>query len=141
MKKIISSALILSAFIFSCSKSEDSCSFSKETFQGKTYKITLIKVDSSGIDITSREINVFLNDPCSNTTIKLNSDGTTIENKPINCMGNSTDGFWSLKTINDINFINNDEVISYDCNSIIYIDKGPIVNGQYVHFTYKLSKI
>jgi hypothetical protein len=42
----------------SCSKSDSSssggiCPFSKETFQGKTYKFTYKKLDSNGIDITN----------------------------------------------------------------------------------------
>ena len=63
MKKITLFALILSALIFSCSK-EDSCSFSKETFQGKTYKMSIESVDSNGINITNSFKNRYNNDPC-----------------------------------------------------------------------------
>jgi hypothetical protein len=61
MKKSIFSLLMMSLLVMmtnSCSKSNPSssvgiCSFSKETFQGKTYKFTYKKIDSNGIDRTN----------------------------------------------------------------------------------------
>jgi hypothetical protein len=60
MKKTIFSLVIMSLLLMttnSCSKSNPSssggiCPFSKETFQGKTYKFTYKKVEINGIDKT-----------------------------------------------------------------------------------------
>ena len=70
MKKYIFKLLIMSFLAMitnSCSKSGSSssggiCPFSKETFQGKTYKFTYKKVEVNGIDMTNR-----FNDSDSNT--------------------------------------------------------------------------
>jgi uncharacterized lipoprotein NlpE involved in copper resistance len=154
MKKIISSALILSAFIFSCSKSEDSCSFSKETFQGKTYRVSIESVDSSGINITNSFKDRIINYPCDNPErfeLTLNSDGTLkIFQTPLTGCTTSDDqtGTWSMLTHNGKNLLmigssgssssSSEEIYKFNCNSFQIINSSSSSNYTIV---FKYSKI
>ena len=85
MKKITlfvtTGILLLSTF--SCSKDEN-CSFSKATFENKTYKQSIVRIDSANVDVTSIYKEEVERDPCFNNTVTLNSDGTYVENKGAN---------------------------------------------------------
>jgi hypothetical protein len=158
MKKITLSALILSALIISCSKSEDSCSFSKETFQGKTYKMSIESVDSNGINITNSFKNRYNNDPCDlieRDRFTLNSDGTykSFQTPLAGCTTrNDQTGTWSVLTQNGKNLMmfrssgssssSSEEIYKYDCNSFqfILIESGQS-SGVIVKIGYKFSKI
>ncbi len=154
MKKITLSALILSAFIISCSKSEDSCSFSKETFQGKTYRQSIERVDSNGIDITNSYKNRNNNDPCKSLErdrLTLNSDGTyKFFQTPISgcTTRNDQTGTWSMLTQNGKNLLmigssgssssSATEIYKFDCNSFQIIDSSS--SSDYT-LVIKFSKI
>jgi uncharacterized lipoprotein NlpE involved in copper resistance len=156
MKKITLSALILSALIISCSKSEDSCSFSKETFQGKTYKMSIESVDSNGINITNSFKNRYNNDPCDlieRDRFTLNSDGTykSFQTPLAGCTTrNDQTGTWSVLTQNGKNLMmtgssgssssSSEEIYKYDCNSFQFIESGPS-SGVMIKIVYKFSKI
>jgi uncharacterized lipoprotein NlpE involved in copper resistance len=154
MKKITLFALILSALIISCSKSEDSCSFSKETFQGKTYRVSIESVDSSGINITNSFKDRFNSDPCRSIDrdrITLNSDGTykTFQTPLTGCTTrNDETGTWSVLTQNGKNLMmtgssgssssSSEEIYKYDCNSFQIINSSSSSNYTIV---FKYSKI
>lgn len=154
MKKITLFALILSALIISCSKSEDSCSFSKETFQGKTYRESIERVDSNGIDITNSYKNRFNNDPCKSLErdrVTLNSDGTykSFQTTISGCTTrNDQTGTWSMLTHNGKNLLmigssgssssSAIEIYKFDCNS--FQIKNSSSSSDYTIVT-KLSKI
>jgi uncharacterized lipoprotein NlpE involved in copper resistance len=154
MKKITLSALILSAFIFSCSKSEDSCSFSKETFQGKTYRVSIESVDSSGINITNSFKDRIINYPCDNPErfeLTLNSDGTLkIFQTPLTGCTTRDDqtGTWSMLTHNGKNLLmigasgssssSSEEIYKFNCNSFQIINSSSSSNYTIV---FKYSKI
>jgi uncharacterized lipoprotein NlpE involved in copper resistance len=151
MKKITLSALILSAFIFSCSK-EDSCSFSKETFQGKTYRVSIESVDSSGINITNSFKDRIINDPCDNPErirLTLNSDGTLkIFQTPLTgcTTRNDETGTWSVLTQNGKNLFmsgssgssssSSEEIYKFNCNSFQIIE-----SSSDFTIVFKYSKI
>lgn len=141
MKKItlLVTTGILLLTTFSCSKDEN-CSFSKSTFENKTYKSSIVKIDSSGVDVTSRYVALYTNDPCSNNTTTLNSDGTYKENKASNCTNSAQNGIWSVNTTNGKNFIVVDgrsmEVSSFDCNSITISQ-----TSSFITITQKITKI
>ncbi len=154
MKKITLFALILSALIISCSKSEDSCSFSKETFQGKTYRQSIERVDSNGIDITNSYKNRFNNDPCKSLErdrLTLNSDGTyKFFQTPISGCTTMNDqtGTWSMLTQNGKNLLmigssgssssSATEIYKFDCSSFQIIESSS--SSDYTIVT-KFSKI
>ena len=157
MKKITLFALILSALIISCSKSEDSCSFSKETFQGKTYRQSIERVDSNGIDITNSYKNRNNNDPCKSIErdrFTLNSDGTyKFFQTPISGCTTSNDqtGTWSMLTQNGKNLLmigssgssssSPVEIYKYDCNSFQIIDSSSSSGVNKIKIVIKFSKI
>ncbi len=157
MKKITLYALILSAFIFSCSKSEDSCSFSKETFQGKTYVGKIESVDSNGIDITNSFKNRYNNDPCKSIErdrITLNSDGTykTFQTPLTGCTTrNDQTGTWSVLTQNGKNLMMTGssgsslssaiEIYKFDCNSFQIINSSSSSGVNMIKIVEKYSKI
>ena len=130
MKKITLITLVSLAALYSCSK-EDSCSFTKSTFENKTYK-SVIKVDSNGIDITNRWISS--QGPCNNPEryrLTLNSDGTfrDYETPMAGCTTRvDIKGTWDVKVVNGKNIFktnSNEEIAdAFDCNSItfVYID-------------------
>jgi hypothetical protein len=107
--------------VSSCSKDE-SCSFSKSTFESKTYKNSIVRIDSSGIDVTSRWSSIFTSDPCFNNTTTLNSSGTYTENKDSKCTEPAVNGTWKVYTTNSKNYFVFDkdttEINSFDCNSL-----------------------
>jgi hypothetical protein len=149
--------LILSAFIFSCSKSEDSCSFSKETFQGKTYVGKIESVDSNGIDITNSFKNRYNNDPCKSIErdrITLNSDGTykTFQTPLTGCTTrNDQTGTWSVLTQNGKNLMMTGssgsslssaiEIYKFDCNSFQIINSSSSSGVNMIKIVEKYSKI
>ena len=130
MKKITLITLVSLAALYSCSK-EDSCSFTKSTFENKTYKI-VFKVDSNGIDVTNRWISS--QGPCNNPEryrLTLNSDGTyrDYETPMAGCTTRvDIKGTWDVKVVNGKNIFktnSNEEIAdAFDCNSItfVYID-------------------
>ena len=154
MKKITLFALILSALIISCSKSEDSCSFSKETFQGKTYRLSIERVDSNGIDITNSYKHRNNNDPCKSLErdrLTLNSDGTyKFFQTPISGCTTRNDQTmtWSMLTQNGKNLLmigssgssssSATEIYKFDCNSFQIIESSS--SSDYTIVT-KCSKI
>jgi hypothetical protein len=125
MKKLfltISLGIIL-ASLFSCSKTENqTCTFAKSSFENKTYKPSLQKVELNGVDVTSTIGSMITSDPCFNNTITLNSSGNYTDNKDPNCTDSTQNGVWKVFTSNSKNFIvfNNDtaEIITFDCNSL-----------------------
>ena len=153
MKKITLFALILSALIISCSKSEDSCSFSKETFQGKTYRLSIERVDSNGIDITNSYKNRNNNDPCKSLErdrLTLNSDGTyKFFQTPISgcTTRNDQTKTWSMLTQNGKNLfmIGSSgspslvtEIYKFDCNSFQVIESSSSSDYTIVSYWKKL---
>ncbi len=132
MKKITLSALILSALIFSCSKSEEKkCSFSKENLKDKTYFVTISKwIDSNGLDLTNAAIESMMKDTCDRSYYTFKSDGTYINNHPCDKIRGykPESGNWTIENINNIFYLNLTnsnmpfiegliKVESYDCNS------------------------
>ena len=125
MKKIILISTIgfFLATLFSCSKTENqSCTFGKSSFENKTYKPSLIKVESNGADVTSTIGAMITSDPCFNNTITLNSSGNYTDNRDSKCTEPSENGTWKVFTSNNKNYIVFDEdtaeVVAFDCNSI-----------------------
>lgn len=125
MKKIILTTTIgfLLVSLFSCSKTENqTCSFEKSSFENKTYKPSLLKVESNGLDVTSTIGSMITSDPCFNNTITLNSSGNYTDNKDSKCTEPSENGTWKVYSSNNKNYIVFDqdtaEVVSFDCNSI-----------------------
>ena len=127
MKKITLITLVSLAALYSCSK-EDSCSFTKSTFENKTYK-NVIKVDSNGIDITNRWISS--QGPCYSLErhLTLNSDGTYryYETPMAGCRTRGdAKGTWDVKVVNGkiIFKTNSNESIAdaFDCNSITFVN-------------------
>ena len=132
MKKNTLSVLILSILIFSCSKKEDnSCSFSKETIQGKTYSLTISKwIDSNGVDLTNSAIEVMLKDTCDRSYYTFKSDGSYVCNRPCDKKRGFDPeyGNWSVENLNNNYYLNLTNSItpfieglikieSHDCNS------------------------
>ncbi len=123
MKNLILATLmsIILISVYSCSKNE-SCSFTKSTFESKTYKNSVVRIDSSGIDVTSRWSTIFTSNPCFNNTITLNSSGTYTENKDSKCTDPTKNGNWKVYTSNSKNYFvldkDTSEINSFDCNSL-----------------------
>ena len=136
---LLMTAAILLLGTFSCSKDEN-CSFSKSTFENKTYKTSIVKIDSSGVDVTSRYSALLTIDPCFNNTTTLNASGSYTTNKVSNCTEPAKTGVWSVNTTNGKNYFvldgSSSEVSAFDCNSVS-IKKN---NGN-ITFTFKMTKI
>ncbi len=136
---LLTTAAILLLATFSCSKDE-SCSFSKSTFENKTYKTSIVKIDSSGVDVTSRYSALLTIDPCFNNTTTLNASGTYTTNKVSNCTEPAKTGVWSVNTTNSKNYFvidgSSSEVSAFDCNSVSVKE----INGN-ITFTLKMTKI
>jgi hypothetical protein len=141
MKKIalfITTGILLFT-VFSCSKDEN-CNFSKSTFENKTYKTSIVRIDSSGVDVTSRYSALLTIDPCFNNTTTLNASGTYTTNKVSNCTDPAISGVWSVNTTNGKNYFvldgSSSEVSAFDCNSVSIKEN----NGN-ITFTFKMTKI
>lgn len=136
---LLMTAAILLLGTFSCIKDE-SCSFSKSTFENKTYKTSIVKIDSSGVDVTSRYSALLTIDPCFNNTTTLNASGTYTTNKVSNCTEPAKTGVWSVNTTNSKNYFvidgSSSEVSAFDCNSVSVKE----INGN-ITFTLKMTKI
>lgn len=123
MKNLILASIvsIILISVYSCSKDEN-CSYTKSTFESKTYKNSIVRIDSSGIDVTSRWSSIFTSNPCFNNTITLNSSGTYTENKDSKCTDSTQNGTWKAYTTNSKNYFVFDkdttEITSFDCNSL-----------------------
>jgi hypothetical protein len=127
MKKIIFNSTIglFLVTLFSCSKTENqTCTFGKSTFENKTYKPSLIKVESNGVDVTSTIGAMITSDPCFINTITLNSSGNFTENKDSKCTDPTENGTWKVYSSNNKNYFvfekDTAEVISFDCNSMTF---------------------
>lgn len=125
MRKIILTSTIgfILVALSSCSKTENqTCSYEKTTFENKTYKPSLIKVELNGADVTSTIGTMITSDPCFNNTITLNTSGNYTDNKNSNCTDSTQNGVWKVYSSNSKNYVvfDNDtaEVITFDCNSI-----------------------
>ena len=146
MKKITLITLVSLAALYSCSK-EDSCSFTKSTFENKTYK-SVFKVDSNGIDITNRWVSQ--QDPCDNLEryrLTLNSDGTyrNYETPMAGCTTRvDRKGTWDVKIMNGKNIFKIDAsetiIDAFNCNSFTFVNIDTV--GQSIFkFVSKLEKI
>jgi hypothetical protein len=129
MKKITLITLVSLAALYSCSK-EDSCSFTKSTFENKTYKLVQ-RVDSNGIDVTNRWVSQ--QDPCTKTERErytFNNDGTyrnfQTPTTMVGCTTRNYTGMWDVKIVNGKNIFKIDAsetiIDAFDCNSFTIVN-------------------
>jgi hypothetical protein len=147
MKKITLFTIVFIALLYSCSK-EESCSFTKSTFENKTYK-TILKVDSNGIDITNAYISSL--GQCYNPErdrVVFNSDGTyrdyQMPTTMVGCTTRNYTGTWDVKVLNGKNILKTGStegiIDAFDCNSFTfaYIDT---IGQSIIKYTQKYVKI